>query len=79
MKTDFDKEFEEFQNDKKDIIETLEFEKEQYAKIIKNGFGSDILQELSNPSLKPIKHSRKQRFNMWWEDIKIKMNNYFFN
>ena len=30
MKTNFDKEFEEFQNDNKEINESLEFEKEQY-------------------------------------------------
>lgn len=79
MKTDFDKEFEGFQNDKKEISETLELEKDKYAKAIKLRLGNDILQELSNPSLKPIKHSKKQRFNNWWMETKIRLKKYFFN
>ena len=79
MKTDFDKEFENFQNDKKEIIETLEFEKEKYAETIKLGFGENIMKELSKPSTKIIKHSRKYKLKQWWGNLKIKLNNYFFN
>ena len=79
MKTDFDKEFEGFQNDKKEISETLEFEKDKYAETIKLNLGENILKELSNPSIKTVKHSKKYKIRQWWSDLKIKLNNYFFN
>jgi hypothetical protein len=79
MKTNFDKEFEEFQNDKKEINESLELEKEKYAETIKYSLGENIKEELSNPSVKTIKHSRKYKLKQWWSHLKIKLNNYFFN
>ena len=79
MKSDFDTEFEGFQNDKKEINETLEHDKKTYAENIKNNLGRSILNELSNPTLKPIKHSKKQRILMWWKNFKMRLNNYFFN
>ena len=80
MKTDFDKEFEGFQNDKKEISETLESEKKKYAENIKLNLGENIIRELSNPQLnQPIKHDKSYRFKTWWNDLKIKLNNYFFN
>lgn len=79
MKTNFDKEFETLQDEKKEINEILEHDKKTYAENIKNSLGKSILSELSNPTLKPIKHSEKQRILMWWKNLKMRLNNYFFN
>jgi hypothetical protein len=79
MKTNFDKEFEGYQNDKKEISETLEFEKEKYAETLKKNVGENMIKELTNPTTKTIKHSKKYKFKQWWYDLKIKLNNYFFN
>jgi hypothetical protein len=79
MKTDFNKEFENYQNDKKEISETLELEKEKYAEAIKLSLGEKMIKELSEPSLRYVKHSKKYKFKQWWSDLKIKLFNYFFN
>lgn len=80
MKTDsIEKEIEGYNADKKEIENILNSSIISYAEEIKKN-GGDILKELSNPQLnKSIKHNKKYRFKMWWTDMKIKLNNYFFN
>ena len=74
-----EKEFEAYNADKKEIEQTLNDGIVSYANDIKTYLGENILQELSNPKLnKPIKHSRKHRIKQWWDNMKIKLNNYFF-
>ena len=66
-------------SDKKEIENILNSSIISYAEEIKKN-GGDILKELSNPQLnQSIKHNKKYRFKMWWNDMKIKLNNYFFN
>lgn len=80
MKTDsIEKEIEGYNADKKKIENILNSSIISYAEEIKKN-GGDILKELSNPQLnQSIKHNKKYRFKMWWNDMKIKLNKYFFN
>ena len=80
MKTDsIEKEIEGYNADKKEIENILNSSIISYAEEIKKN-GGDILKELSNPQLnQSIKHNKKYRFKMWWNDMKIKLNKYFFN
>jgi hypothetical protein len=79
MKTDsIEKEIEGYNADKKEIENILNSSIISYAEEIKKN-GGDILKELSNPQLnQSIKHNKKYRFKMWWNDMKIKLNKYFF-
>lgn len=80
MKTDsIEKEIEGYNADKKEIENILNNSIISYAEEIKKN-GGNIIRELSNPQLnQPIKHDKSYRFKTWWNDLKIKLNNYFFN
>lgn len=76
---DIEKEFDGLRNDKKEFEESIEINKNIFAEQLKNQMGKEIKEELTNPTLKPIKHDRKYRCKLRWNEIKEKLNNYFFN
>lgn len=80
MKTNsFDKEIENYYTDKKEIDNIINNSIVFYAEYFKKN-RENILKHLSNPQLNhSIKYKKKHMFKTWWNNMRKKINNYFFN
>ena len=65
-------------NDRKEIEDILNLEMNSFAETIKNGLGDEIKKELLNPTIKPIKKTKKEIRKEKWVILKEKLNSYFF-
>lgn len=65
-------------NDRKEIENILNLEMNSFAEAIKSGLGDEIKKELLNPTIKPIKKTKKEIRKEKWVILKEKLNSYFF-
>ena len=75
---EFQREFDGLMDDKKESENALTLGINSFANEIKNGLGDEIKKELLNPTIKPIKKSRKEKRREWWNSLKERLNAYFF-
>lgn len=70
------KEIEKLKKDKEESNDTLRLEALSYAEKMKGYLGEEIKKELLNPTNNTFKKNDKKG---WWENLKEKLNNYFFS
>lgn len=77
LRTELDK----LERVQKEIDAELKLGVDAYAEEMKNYLGETIKQELKNPTNKPIslKKSFWTKVKDWWNDLKARLYNYFFN
>ena len=77
LRTELDK----LERVQKEIDAELKLGVDAYAEEMKNYLGETIKQELKNPTNKPIslKKSFWAKVKDWWNDLKARLYNYFFN
>ena len=77
LRTELDK----LERVQKEIDTELKLGVDAYAEEMKNYLGETIKQELKNPTNKPIslKKSFWIKVKDWWNDLKARLYNYFFN
>ena len=76
--SDLQEELDGLKNDRKEIEDILNLEINSFAETIKNGLGDEIKKELLNPTIKPIKKTKKEIRKEKWVILKEKLNSYFF-
>ena len=76
--SDLQEELDGLKNDRKEIEDILNLEINSFAETIKNGLGDEIKKELLNPTIKPIKKTKKEIRKENWAILKEKLNSYFF-
>jgi alanyl-tRNA synthetase len=76
--SDLQEELDGLKNDRKEIENTLNLEMNSFAEAIKSGLGDEIKKELLNPTIKPIKKTKKEIRKEKWLILKEKLNSYFF-
>jgi hypothetical protein len=62
-------EIQAFYGDIKATEDILSYERENYAKTLKNGLGNDIINHLNNPPKPNHWKGFKMRLKRWWKNL----------